>query len=807
LTYEVTTKNGGGDVAANAVFEDAIPEGTEYVPGSLKITNGPGAGDLTDATGDDAGHFDADNNKIVVELGDLANTTNLPDGITVQFKVKALVSDTIDSIVNKASVNYDNLLTNESETIESNETTTGLSYEKPVLESEKTSTILEKADGNTDTEHPEVGDTLLYTITTQNTIANSLVKNMVISDQLPEGLEYVPGTLEVDGVLVSDEEDDDEGHFVDGTFTGQYGDVFDTSAHTLSFQVTVGSGQAGKDIINTATVSGDNVEVPDKPQTEVKVYPRLPVLESEKTATNLEEGKEVFEVGDTVVYKIQTRNTVSEGVVTNLTITDTLPEGLEYVAGSLKVDGQTVTEEQDGDNGSIVDRDIAGQFGDVTDTEWHTVEFHATIAAGQINKAIENTATVDGDNITTPDEPKETVNVVPKKPVLQSTKTSSILEKAVGNEDTEHPEVGDTLLYTITTQNTVEHSLVENLVISDVLPEGLEYVADSMKVDGVAVTDAEDDDNGHYVDGTFTGLYGDVFDTNAHTLEFEVKVGEGQASKDIINIATVSGDNVEVPDKPQTEVLVYPRLPHLESVKTATNLEEGKEFFEVGDTIEYTIETRNTVAESLVENLVITDVLPQGLEYVAGSLKVDGQSVTEAQDGDNGSIVDRNIAAQFGDVYDTESHKVTFHAKVLVGQAGETIQNTAVVNGDNIETPDKPTAEVDVKTSEIELTKDADKQFVHVGDNITYTIKAINAESAATWNGTIQDTLPANVELVSGTTTLNGDALADEDVWSEGQLTVEPVTVKAGETATITFQVKVLEGALNTNIENIATGY
>ena len=86
LTYEVTVKNTGGDIAANAVFEDAIPEGTEYVPGSIKILTGPNAGDLTDADGDDAGHFDGD--KVIIQLGDLPNTTDLPDGITVQFKVK-----------------------------------------------------------------------------------------------------------------------------------------------------------------------------------------------------------------------------------------------------------------------------------------------------------------------------------------------------------------------------------------------------------------------------------------------------------------------------------------------------------------------------------------------------------------------------------------------------------------------------------------------------------------------------------------------------------------------------------------------
>ncbi|PAE09435.1 hypothetical protein CHI02_24195, partial [Niallia circulans] len=76
--------------------------------------------------------------------------------------------------------------------------------------------------------------------------------------KLPEGLEYVPGTLKVDGVAVSDDEDDDAGHYVDGTFTGQFGDVRDTAEHKIEFEVKVLPGQAGKDIKNIATVSGDN---------------------------------------------------------------------------------------------------------------------------------------------------------------------------------------------------------------------------------------------------------------------------------------------------------------------------------------------------------------------------------------------------------------------------------------------------------------------------------------------------------------------------------------------------------------------
>ncbi|MBC5635351.1 DUF11 domain-containing protein [Ornithinibacillus sp. BX22] len=556
LTYEVTVKNNGGDIAANAVFEDAIPAGTKYVPGSLKIIDGPGTGDLTDQKGDDAGWYDEESNNVIIELGDLPNTNDLPNGVTVQFKVKALVDDTVSEIINKAKINYDNLLTNESKTTESNETTTELAYQKPVLESQKTAEVFEKADGNTDLEHPEVGDILTYTIQTRNTVEDSLVKNLIIRDELPEGLEYVTGTLSVDGVSVTDEEDDDAGHSLNGEILGSFGDITDTEWHTVTFQVVVGEGQASKDIKNIATVDGDNLEEPDEPSEEVLVYPRNPNLESDKFSSIEEKGEgnndaDKYQVGDTIKYTIQSRNTVRESVVENFVISDVLPEGLTYVEGSLEASHEGAT--------NFTNGAITANFGEVTDDEWRIVTFLATIDAGQSGQTIQNTATVDGDNVEEPDEPSEEFQVDPREPRLESEKTYDIAEKLEGNTDAEHPEVGDILTYTIQTRNTIEDSLVKNLTIHDVLPEGLEYVEGTLTVDGVSVTDEEDEDVGHSVDGEIFGAFGDITDTEWHSITFQVEIGPGQAGQDIKNIATVDGDNIDEPDEPSEEVLVYPR--------------------------------------------------------------------------------------------------------------------------------------------------------------------------------------------------------------------------------------------------------
>ncbi|AZV48838.1 hypothetical protein DIC78_07215 [Bacillus halotolerans] len=826
LTYAVQIKNQGGDIASDASFSDAIPEGTEYVPGSLKLINGSTTKNLTDASDSDEGNFDG--NKVNITLGDLPNTNNLPNGMTVQFKVKAKTGYVGKEISNKAQIDYDSLLTNTKKQTESNEVTTPVVFKDPVLESKKTSAIKAKADGNQDTDHPEVGDTLLYTIQTRNTAEDSQVKNLSISDAVPEGLEYVPGTLKVDGTSVSDAQDDDKGQYTDSKVSGKIGDVTDTEWHNVTFEAKVKPGQAGKDIINTASISGDNINTPDKPNNEVKVYPRNPDLESKKTSAIKEkvEGNKYPdhpEVGDTLLYTIQTRNTEEDSEVKALTISDAIPEGLEYVPGTLKVDGTAVSDAQDDDKGDVTDGKVSGQIGDVTDTEWHTVTFEAKVKAGQAGETIQNTASVTGSNIDTPDKPSNDTEIYPRKPDVESKKTASLQAKADGNKDAKHPEVGDTLLYTIETRNTIEDSLLKDLVISDELPEGLEYVSGSLKVDNKEVSDAKDDDKGDVTNGKVSGQIGDVTDTEWHTVTFEAKVKAGQAGETIKNTASITGSNVDTPDKPNNEVEVYPRNPVLESKKTSSiqakaDGNKDKKKPQVGDTLLYTIQTKNTVEDSLVKNLVISDELPEGLEYVSGTLKVDNQAVSDAQDDDKGDMTEGKVSGEIGNVTDTQWHTVTFEAKVKAGQADKDIVNTANVTGDNIDKPDKPSHEVKVSPRnpvlESEKTAknlDEEKEKYEAGDTVVYTIKTRNTvKDSKVTDLVIADKLPAGLEYVPGTLKVDNKEVSDARDDDKGDVTEGKVSGQFGDVTdmewhTVTFEAKVKAGQAGKNIVNTAS--
>ncbi len=57
IRYTLDVRNTGQDGATGSVLEDVIPSWTTYVPGSLSIDSGPGAGTVSDILGDDRGEF------------------------------------------------------------------------------------------------------------------------------------------------------------------------------------------------------------------------------------------------------------------------------------------------------------------------------------------------------------------------------------------------------------------------------------------------------------------------------------------------------------------------------------------------------------------------------------------------------------------------------------------------------------------------------------------------------------------------------------------------------------------------------
>jgi uncharacterized repeat protein (TIGR01451 family)/MYXO-CTERM domain-containing protein len=112
IEYTITVTNTGADAAEDVVLYDAIPALTTYVPGSLTIVSGAGAGAKTDAAGDDRAEFDASAGEVVFRLGSGANAFNggtlAPSAsTTVRFEVRIVPGTAKDAVIsNQASIDW-----------------------------------------------------------------------------------------------------------------------------------------------------------------------------------------------------------------------------------------------------------------------------------------------------------------------------------------------------------------------------------------------------------------------------------------------------------------------------------------------------------------------------------------------------------------------------------------------------------------------------------------------------------------------------------------------------------------------------
>lgn len=193
VTYRVKATNEGGDTAEALTLTDSIPAGTTYVPGSLRIVDGPNAGSKSDQSGDDQAYFDAQGNKVVFRLGTgasatqgggLPNTESLPGGTSVEYQVTVDAASSGQRITNTATASYENRLgtTPESLTSTSNEAVFEVSPAADL-------TVTKAADATTVT----VGQTVTYRITVRNT-GPSPATGVTVTDPLPSTLIFLSAT-------------------------------------------------------------------------------------------------------------------------------------------------------------------------------------------------------------------------------------------------------------------------------------------------------------------------------------------------------------------------------------------------------------------------------------------------------------------------------------------------------------------------------------------------------------------------------------------------------------------------------------
>ena len=649
VVYTITAIN-NGTIAGDATITDQVPSTLELKEATLT------------AVGEDT-ISKTDDGLVTWNVKGLEPGVENARVLTIKATIKDFTGTT-ENITNEVKV--DNEKTSET-TIEAG---------KPLITSTKTSEIISCPERNELTGNTvHEGDKIKYTITVRNT--GAVEKAINVTDQIKDGLRYVDGTLTAEFA----------GKAVTGA-TVQNGVVklenyTLTTGGTLTITFTVevkalAANEYSKTIdANVAVVDGANV--PDEGGYEVL----KPIISSDKTSAIVACSKGVttgtiVHENDQIKYTINVYNTGrTSGKVT---VEDTIPEGLSYVAGSVtaKVDNTAISGVSVDTNGKLTLTNYSLAAGKTL-----VIEFTAkvnTLPEDVYSKTIlTNVATVNG---TTTEDNKGKYEVV--KPNIEPSKSSAIVECSVNQTTGKIVHENDKIRYTITVENNGTDSDVVN--VTDTIPTGLKYVTDSLSAKLNDNTEVEAAISGRQIKvEAYTLAAGKTltitFDATVDPLE------SGVYSKQIANnIAVVNG--VNVPDNGGYEV----QKPQIESSKVV-----DKQTAEYDEELTYTITAKNLSTTTSEVN--ISDQIPEGTEYVANSIKVNGTSVADANNYKDGKVVYTGTLTK-----QNETVTITFKVKVTEKAIGTVITNKANINGEEKQATTKVVKKVTVETESSKVT-------------------------------------------------------------------------------------------------------
>jgi fimbrial isopeptide formation D2 family protein len=263
-----------------------------------------------------------------------------------------------------------------------------------------------------------------------------------------------------------------------------------------------------------------------------------------------------------------------------------------------------------------------------------------------------------------------------RQPVLTGSKTVKDTARTDGNTT-----VGNTLTYTITIKNEEMFSTLTNPVLTDVIPEGVDFDSNSkVYVNGIQTTDYT------YQNGVLTVPLPDIAGGQSVECSFTVTVNEDAYDiGNITNTAEVTGDNgyIQVSDG---GIQVVPS-DDIEPTgkKISKNMDRDSVKGQVGDTIQYTITASNDRPYSIWKNVYVVDTIPEEVDFLDGmKVYLDGQEVEYEYD-----IATRQLVVALGDLdggtYNGDGKDVkelVFYVAINNLGYNKNIYNTAKIEGD-----------------------------------------------------------------------------------------------------------------------------
>lgn len=604
------------------------------------------------------------------------------------------------------------------------------------------------------------GDTIVYTVTVSNT-GTANAASVVLSDALPAGSAFVAGSVTVAGVAKPT---------FDITTGVSLGSLNLNSSVAVTYRATVTSVPSPQQLVNTAnaaftfqSVAGGSIisgVIPSNSVTLPVYSPKLSIVKS-ANVTNAS-------VGSTVTYRLDLSNTGNIGAVT--TITDNIPAGSTYVSGSFTVNGVPIA-------GANPATGVA--IGTIGAGATSVVTFQTLVNTLPSPPQLVDQATAaytfqppDGRTISG-SAASNTLTLPVQLPNVSVVNSASLPDAAVG----------DTITYSSVISNNGSQP-VTNVVLTDPIPAGSTFVPGSVTVGGVAKPGISP------ASGVAVGT---LAAGASATVVFQVTATSLPSPPQLSNQASVSYNSGTFSGITLSNTTITPLYQAVIGIAKSADRTKAT----VGTRVTYSINVGNT--GNIAASVVLTDNIPTGSSFVAGSVTVRGVAQPNASP---------TAGIPLGTVAPGGSVPITFQTELtavpsppfLVDQAagaytlqlpsGRTVSGSSVSN----------TVSVTASAPDVEIVKTVNRTAATLNDILTYTVTVTNSGVDPVTSVVLSDPIPPGTAFVAGSVTVNGAAIAG----ASPDVGISIGTLAPQASATIQFQLQVVSLPSPAQISNRA---
>ncbi|PWW36828.1 MULTISPECIES: DUF7507 domain-containing protein [Paenibacillus] len=718
VTYTLVVTN-TGNIDATTTVLDNIPDGSVFVPGSVTV-NGASQPAADPVAG--------------ISIGPVApNTTS-----TVTFQVSVVSQPAGLQLVNQGTASF-TFQPPDGRVIPGSVTsnTVVIPVSLPML-------IVVKSTAAADA---VAGDTVTYSFTVTNQDASSIT-NVVLTDNIPTGSSFLPGSVTLNGVPQPT---------ADPVTGVSIGTLLPGASATVTFSVQVNTLPSPPQLTDQAQVSFDSGTFSGVSFSNTVVIPVFQAI-----IAVVKSAVPTFSVvGQTVTFQFTVTNSGNIGATT--TLTDIIPPEATFVEGSVLVNSIPVP---------LADPIAGISLGLIPAGGSTLVSFQVVITSLPASFQIVNQGTASftftpPDGRIIPGSSGSNLVVIPiSADNLTVIKTPSELQAVIG----------DIVTYTLVVQNN-DPVDATNVSLRDPIPVASVLVPDSVTVNGSALPG---------VDPSAGVPIGTIPANGSATVTFQVSV-VGTAPPVpfplfLVDQATVTFTTGQFTGTALSNIVnVRVFEPVITLVKSAVPMTAV-----VGDIITYTVFVSND--GNYNADVILVDPLPAGEAFVPNSVLISGNRWSSAN-----PITGINL----GTIQPNFPVTVTFLATVtsvptppeLVNQATGnytyTLPDGQIIPGSSLSNI------VTIPVSEpgvLSLAKSADVTNAAPGDIITYTLLVQNPTELQATAVFLSDPIPVGSSLVPDSLTLNGVIQPGVDP-SRG---VNIGTVDAGSSTIVTFQVNVI---------------